>query len=747
VPPAVPPQAAPAQVVPPTAAPVPVEAAPAVIPAAEAAIPAAAAEAPSVLTAAAAQGPVFAAEGGSALSAAAAQGPVFAAEAALPEVAGAAGAGAAVLGGAAAGVAVAGIAGLALAIKAANDEAASLAQRQAELTKAYEDTGASADDATQKAKDQAEAEAKAANNADGLRGALLNFLNVKAPAAPQQVPGGPEGAGYTLRQVPRVPARGQGNVPAVTEFVPNAPGNAPVVAASPAGQAVAAAAPAALVAAAARQTQRPPTEGEKARAAAPGELAAGVSQQVVDQQIAAADATDKLRTRFEELKLAAQAAGLSEDDAARSAQAAALAEVAAAAGVDKHRSALQQLIGQASEPGTIAAFQQQISEIGTVRGAQAGPNFPLRAQTPQQVINLAQLDAQARAAALAEQEAAGRAAEAQQAGLSDRQLDIQTARNQPFADLINAQHQQAVVANEAAAAQARVSSLNEQAQLRQLSVQPKINALAQQRLEIEGKLGPLLLQQQRTQDAIALIKRPDLGIQQVNIQAQAAAVGPAAAVEQTTFEEQQAQARIRVAYAQIAKGQQPSFAIGEQVSTLATKALSPQTYIEQLQNLEAQHQVAQTGFAVQASQLGKAQEALPFEQIAQDLQSVILPAQQIEQSIDASLAVIQRSIDAASLLAGPALISAQTDLANALQAEAAAAERIASAQANVNQLPPVNVTINVGDQTNSSLDQGAINAMIKQIQDATATGVIDGIIRSQSQTSPRISPDIAAAHR
>ncbi len=254
------------------------------------------------------------------------------------------------------------------------------------------------------------------------------------------------------------------------------------------------------------------------------------------------------------------------------------------------------------------------------------------------------------------------------------------------------------------------------------------------------------MQQQNIQSTISLITRENLNLTEARLQAERNAVGPGRAVEQLDFEKQQAQGRIRVAYSEIAAGQTPTYDIGQQISVLANQALNPETYKKQLANLEAQHGVAQTGFDQTLDQLNKGIAAIPFKQIGQDLESIIIPAQVIARNIDETMAAMNRALEAANLAMGPQRIAAETALSQALEKEAAAAERIAAAQAATGGLPPVQVTINVGSNTGlTSGQQGDISALVQQIQDATSTAVMDGIIRAQSQNTPRINSNIAAA--
>lgn len=311
-----------------------------------------------------------------------------------------------------------------------------------------------------------------------------------------------------------------------------------------------------------------------------------------------------------------------------------------------------------------------------------------------------------------------------------------------------------------AGAQAAIQGLNAQGEQRRLSMQQELNDLTLRKLDLENQIAPALLQQQQVQGAISLITRENLNLTEARLQAERNAVAPNRQVSKLTYEQNLAGARIDLAYSQLQTGQKPhdtegnAIDIGTEVGKLIKLALpkegEPSIYEARLDQLRAQEGpggVTQTGYDQTLDQLNKGIQAIPFKQIGQDLESIIIPAQAVESGIDSTMAAMQRSLEASNLvLAGPQRIAAETALAQALEKEAAAAERIAAAQATAGNLPPIAVTINVGDNTGLAPgSQVDTQTLVKQIQDASMVGIMDGIIRAQSQNTPRINTDIAAA--
>lgn len=300
--------------------------------------------------------------------------------------------------------------------------------------------------------------------------------------------------------------------------------------------------------------------------------------------------------------------------------------------------------------------------------------------------------------------------------------------------------------NQMAYAQAQVDVLNAQADQRKLASAKEINEIARDRIAIQDRLAPMLIQEQSYQDQIKIITRENLNLTQQKLQADLASIAPNQQLAQYGYQRQLAQQRITLGIAQGATNQKSTVDIGAEINKIIklVPALNPEVAQNQIDVTQTAMDTSRTSAAVATDTVTKALQSIPIQQKLQGLQLGAggINATQLDLAVSsAANDQIERRIALQTLdiTNQDKLIKAEQDLAAARQAGA----EIASKQAlNVlNGREPISVSITVGTLTTGAGGQDALD----QLRAAAEAGVLDAMAKSAGLNPPRIDADTAAA--
>lgn len=286
-------------------------------------------------------------------------------------------------------------------------------------------------------------------------------------------------------------------------------------------------------------------------------------------------------------------------------------------------------------------------------------------------------------------------------------------------------------------AQSQVDTLGIQSDQRRLSVQGQINEIAQARLDIEGRLAPVLLEQQRIQDQVTLATRERLDLTQRTLQAQQAAVGPEGASAQLSYEQQRVRILAQIQQSRAIRGLGPAAGvpgIPELFGQARDLALAAPEVA--LPALDAQHAVDVATRAQNAARTTQQLSTIPSQQRLQQIQDLTIPLGQAESAAKAAADAIDRSLQGADIVAGPARIQAEKDLANARLLQADAVGRIA--RENLGTSPNINIPVTFTGNINDTRE-------IERIANDAAEQLKATIIKSLNFIDPynkRSSPGI-----
>lgn len=304
---------------------------------------------------------------------------------------------------------------------------------------------------------------------------------------------------------------------------------------------------------------------------------------------------------------------------------------------------------------------------------------------------------------------------------------------------------------QAAEAQARLDTLDAQAQQRLVGVQgernskqQQLNELTLEHIGIQDKLAPLQLRQQAIAEQITIKTRENLDLTENLLLARQAQVPTGLAVAGFSYQGQKQQLQAGIAIRQAIAGQQPDYDLGTVVGEMIGLQLGPEQQKAQLADLEANYRVTQATAAQSSDQLGKSISVLPEQRQLQSLERQIVPLQQAERTAQARGDAIERALQGATLKEGPQRISAEQDLVNARLAQADAAKKIADAALDFGRqsgVPDIKVEVNLGGLTVPP----DVSDLLSQIGSTTVTATLEAIARANVTSPTRISGNVAAA--
>lgn len=423
----------------------------------------------------------------------------------------------------------------------------------------------------------------------------------------------------------------------------------------------------------------------------------------------------------------------------------------AAAGADVTTVALNDLGKQsdvsqsrvaASARPIVAAGANYLADILSGRAA-----FPL---TPGQIIPeiISRQIAQATLPRTAAQSAIDQAIAAQNApAFANEQAGGPTANLRQLGadrgERVQAATEQAARAGiQARLAQSQLDTLGAQSDLRRLGVQGQLNEVAQARLDIEGRLAPILLEQQQVQDRITLSTRENLDLTEQTLRAQRAAVGPQGVAADLSFAQQRIRLLAQVQQSRAIRGLGPAAGIAS-IPELFGQAYNLALAAPEI-NLaagDAAHAVDVAQRAQAAAQIGRQLGALPDQRRLQQIQNQTIPLQQAEAAAKAAADAIERSLQGADLVAGPARIKAEQDLAASRLQQADAAAQIARAQSEIGG-PNINANATV---TIEGLTD--VQAVANQVLDAFRPQLVAAINAAINNPRPPSAPPTDRGNR
>jgi hypothetical protein len=410
-----------------------------------------------------------------------------------------------------------------------------------------------------------------------------------------------------------------------------------------------------------------------------------------------------------------------------------------------------------SPVGAVAGATANLLEGKTATGVDVGPaSPPLWQLIVDHITGKPSAAAQARAAWLAQQRTAAATpparpmtdpenptqAEIDKAIHGAPQIDLENPTQAQLDKVLGAgRSQRTTAATEQAnragiqsrVAQAQLDTLDAQSDLRRLSVQQQINDLAAKRIEIEGRLAPILIEQQQAQDRIALSTREDLSIKEQVLRAQQAAINPSGAAQDLSYAQQRVRILAQIQQSRAIRGLGPDPNIPD-VPTLFGQAydLALQAPEVDLAALDANQAVAVTQRAQARSQASKQINAIPDEKRLQQIQDMVIPYRQAEAAAKAAADAIERSLQGQDIVAGPARIQAEKDLANAREQQADAAGKIAAAQAEQGGIKAT-ANVNITGLTD-------VQEATKQILEAFYPVIINAINTAVNNPRPPAGP-------